>query len=167
MGPGSFTALRASAALVMGIATRGNRAKTPPVLARGVPSIAAMGVEAAKLAPDAKTAAILYDAKKGGVLRCALEARAEGMAPKSGTGLASRVSSVEELKEFDVVLALSADRAALEDKIPTLDGVFWLDSFPVANLLGLPEYPWGEGLDDPLYLRPATDAKPTFSASPN
>jgi len=157
-GPGGFTALRASAALVMGMAFCGRNDGS--VLARGVPSVAALGIEASRLFPDAETAAVLYDARGGGVLRCALERRGGVLAPRFGDGFAAKTASLDELEGVDVLVALSAERAALEKALPGLGGLLWIDRFPVSNLLDAPGYSWGEGLEEPLYLRPSTDAKP-------
>lgn len=158
-GPGGFTALRASAALAMGLASHGG-ANGRAVSARGVPSVAALGAELAELRPDAETAAVLYDAKGGGVIRCALERRDGVMRPVEGDGFAAKVANPERLVAFDALVAYSTERVSLESALPGIDGVEWLERFPVERLLDFPEYPWGEGLDSPLYLRPSTDAKP-------
>jgi len=157
-GPGGFTALRASAALVMGLAFQGS--VDGSVAARGVPSVAAIGMEVSRARPDAESAAVLYDAKGGGVLRCALERRDGALSPRLDTGFAAKVAGLDDLEPFDAVVALSAEREALEKALPGLDGALWIERFPVADLLDAPGYPWGAGLEEPLYLRPSTDAKP-------
>jgi tRNA A37 threonylcarbamoyladenosine modification protein TsaB len=157
-GPGGFTALRASASLVMGLAFRGRCDGS--VAARGVPSVAAIGMEASRTRPDAESAAVIYDAKGGGVLRCALERRGGVLSPRLDRDFAARVSGMDDLEPFDAVVALSSEREALEKALPGLDGALWIECFPVADLLEAPGYPWGAGLEEPLYLRPSTDAKP-------
>ncbi len=155
-GPGSFTALRAMSALVAGIAFGRGAAS----LARGVPSVAAVGAKVSELCPAAKSCAVLFDARGGRVARYALVARGGVLALSDDVEAAMSPADPAELARYDVVSGFAKDRGVFDGTLPGFDGILYLDHFPVERLLSLEGYGWGEGLESPLYCRPPTDVRP-------
>jgi tRNA A37 threonylcarbamoyladenosine modification protein TsaB len=151
-GPGGFTGLRISAALVSGFALGFGNVKT-----FSMPSPAALFLE---MGGDPEKNAVLIDAKNR-------EAALVTLRFQDGKPVFSfKIITAGErpgLPDCAKTGILGNDRAALLKVIPnleTLSSAFWFESYPVRAMLSdAAAVFYNDSVTDPLYLRPAAVAK--------
>jgi len=151
-GPGSFTGLRILSSLISGVVYQREGVK-----ARGIPSVWAIAADFD--IPDGKQVAVLHDGRRGELLLYGLDKKGPDFS--LGTTAVIVRDKLEELNEFDLLLALARDRDAIAACLPEEDfqKVKWTAKFPVARLLSA-EMPWDQRtLTDLIYLRPAVFPK--------
>ena len=149
-GPGSFTALRMTAALVGGFCFGHGKN-----ICRSVPGAIAIG--AAIAAPENSRIGVLYDGRNKEILYYGLEVVSGKCVPTGET----QVLNSEQAKEFfadrgDEIFALySGEQAAIQKVIPATVEFRAVDKLCNAALAENTSIPYDDDLTKLVYIRPA------------
>jgi len=160
-GPGSFTGLRSGIALVMGVC-RGSGA-----VCRGLPSAWALARQAFEQFREARTVAVLHDARRNEIIVSVYRMAEDGLpAAAGGAAVHSVDETVRLLEQVDAAVSPHGERLKTLLPSETVPPVLFVDGVDCRWFLTPPVPPWPATPDEgakslqPVYVRPAVFTRP-------
>lgn len=151
-GPGNFTGLRVSSALVSGLCFGRN-----DIQGRGIPSAMALAADLASREND--RIAVIYDGRRGELLYYGVEKKDRKLVSMRQDGGGPLLDSPDRiLSRFQYFVAFERDRQTILRLMPEdiVEKMVFIRKFPVARLLFMDLENWEHGsLLDLIYIRSA------------